>query len=258
MRRVRDGLLTLALGAALLGCGDGNLFGGLSDDSSDQGRLERGVEAINEGDWDTAIALLEGLDLGDPEVRKYLASAYVGRAGFDTLELVDRIVTAQDAGSSGSVLYGAAVELFGDADGDGRISSDDLRAKEADVNRAVELLAAGGGAPAPEDSFQAGLYASLHAVILVADVIDQPDVSLNAVAGLEDAAVDAAVTDESFDGVQGALERDLELVSAAVESFGDNDVGQDFDAFLTSMGFDDGAVGADDVRAFVKGLGGSP
>jgi hypothetical protein len=241
------------LGLGLAGCGDANVFEDLSSASGEQAQLERGVAALNEGDWDAAIATFEQMDLEDPEVRKYLASAYVGKSGFDTLELVDLIADAQDSEAGSSVLYDSVVQLLGDADGDGSVSSGELLAKEADVADALAVLAPGGDAD-DEETFQAGVYAALHAVILVADVLNLDDVSQDAVQGLTDEEIDAQVTEESFGDVEQGLETDLALILDAIGTVVDSDVSEDLDSFIEDIGFDDQDMTTEDLQLFLKDL----
>ncbi len=251
--RVAKGWMLLALGLSLAGCGDSNVFEGLSDSSGEEARLERAVQAINEEDWQQAIELLEAMDPTDPEVRKYLASAYVGYAGFDTLRLVNLAIDAQDRGQS--ILYDSVVGLF-DGDGDGVVSSDELRAKETYLGYAVSVLAPDGVPLGDSDSevLQTGIYAAVHAVVLVGGVLDGDDVSGDAVAGLGEAEVAARITDAAFAGIAAPLETDLGLVGGAVARVVDNALTDDFGQFLAEIGYADQDLSAQDLRGFVEGL----
>jgi len=51
-----------ALGLALSGCGDSNLFDGSGDEDSTQARKEAGIEALNDGDWVRAQEIFGALD----------------------------------------------------------------------------------------------------------------------------------------------------------------------------------------------------
>jgi len=257
MMFTRTSSLAAALGLVgllLLGCGDSNVFDGLSGGSEDDATTEAGVQALNDGQWDAAIAIFEQLNAesSNPEIRKYLASAYVGRAGFDTLTLIELIAASQDAGSSESVLYGGVTQIFDD--GDGVVSSADLLAREADVRAAVEVLApAGQLGESDEEIFQAGVYAALHAVILVGGSLNAPDVSPQGLVDLGPDAVDQQVA-ANFVDIQSPLEADLGFVSAAADTVVNNDVGQDFENFLADIGYGDGAMTAPELAAYLNAL----
>lgn len=238
------------------GCGDGNVFEGSSSDSSASSRLERGVAALNEEAWDEAVAIFEGLDQNDPEVRKYLASAYVGRAGFDTLTLVDLVVTAGDSGSGGSVLYDAVTKIFAAKDGDGTVSSEDLVAKKDDLALAVAVLAPTGRTTGEDasETFQAAMYAGMHTVVLAAELLGSTDASREGVSTMSDEEIDSRVTQERFEALKPEFEQDLWLVVDGVAVATNNEVGEDWDRFLSEIGFDDGQLAADDLRTFFKDL----
>lgn len=254
-REIRRYVGTLtAIGLVLAGCGDTNVFDGLTSGSGEQAKLERGKKAINDGDWEEAISIFEEMNEDDPDVRIYLASAYVGRAGFDTLELVKLIDEAQEDDSDGSVLYDSVTSIFGDADGDGVISSGDLAAKEADVAYAIAILTPGGQAQTEDEVFQAGMYAALHTIILLADLLDADDVSQEAIEAMPDGEIDSKVTDDRFDEAEESLETDLRLISDAIEAFVDSDLSEDFDEFVEDIGFEDDDLTAEDVRGYLKSL----
>jgi hypothetical protein len=262
MKREKVGRIWAAcvtLGLLLGGCGDSNVFQSLSDDSSSAAKQERGLDALNNGDYAAAAAIYEELYADDPnpEVAKYLASAYVGQAGFDTLALVDEIAKAEEAAGSGdseSVIYDAVTNIF-DADKDGTISEADLNGKAELLEKALNVLVPGytppGGLPrsaaahaaemTDRERFQAGLYAAIHAVLSVVSQLPAgggffylnlqdvpPDVIANVTVpqGFEaDLALVRDARDVILDGIGGDTADD------------DNDIAAEFDKFLTNIGY---------------------
>jgi tetratricopeptide (TPR) repeat protein len=103
-RRLWPFLLLLALfAAALAGC---NAFEGQADGNSREARLEAARIAMDRGDYETAVPLLQALDAawpGDAEISRALASAYAGRAGLDLLGLAAQAAAAADNASLSAI-----------------------------------------------------------------------------------------------------------------------------------------------------------
>ncbi|GAB4273715.1 MAG: hypothetical protein Kow0092_29030 [Deferrisomatales bacterium] len=241
------------LGWGLSGCGDGNVFEDFSDPSGRQAQIEEALEALDDGQWEEAIATLEVMDPDDPEVQKYLASAYMGRAGFDTLELVDLIAVAQEGNGDDSVLYDSVTGIF-DLDGDGRVTAGEI----ADPDRAADIqaaLAALDDASASEDVvFQEGVYAAVQAVVTIAEVIALDDASVASVRGNQ-ATAQANVDANYGAGQIATLAADLAKMAKAVDAVMGNDVSDDFNEFLAEIDPDgDGAVSAQELKDFLSGL----
>jgi len=190
----------------LWGCGGSNLFEGMSDDDTREAQLDKSLEAIDDGDYEKAVALLEPLYEGNPnnsEIKRYLASAYVGTTDFDTLELISEI--SEDAGNDGDDgddggtgdvetdkkddLYGYIRDIFADERG----YVVELQSKIATVQKAIALLlqAESSGAKmlgeatrlgstatvedfvgvADEHLSQAGLYAAIEMVLITIEIL---------------------------------------------------------------------------------------
>ncbi len=82
-------ILALILLLALTGC---NMFESLSDDSSSEAELEEAQMALNDGDYQKVIDMLApGFNASnpDPATTRLLASAYMGRAGFDLTYILE-------------------------------------------------------------------------------------------------------------------------------------------------------------------------
>ncbi len=83
------------------GCGDSNLFEGLGDDGTQQAKFEAAKMAVDQKDYTSAIDILVGLcgtipdaPTCDSPTVSLLASAYMGRAGVDMLQLIKDAETA--------------------------------------------------------------------------------------------------------------------------------------------------------------------
>lgn len=91
-------LLTL-LAVGLSGC---NAFESMSDKNSREARLEEARIAMDQGDYTTAVGLLDALHASYPadvEISRARASALAGRSGLDLLGLAAQAATAADNAS---------------------------------------------------------------------------------------------------------------------------------------------------------------
>ncbi|MBI5016758.1 MAG: hypothetical protein HZB55_14895 [Deltaproteobacteria bacterium] len=256
------------LGLALTGCGDSNVFEGASSDGSgSEAKVEAGRRALDERRWDDAIDVFGGLyeaDHPDADVAKYLASAYVGKAGFDALTLLKEVAEAQkaDSGDAESILYDSITRLF-DVDGSGTITTDDLVGSEGKLvllTKAIGYLLPGYGAVAPrvaaasaewtptkDQTFQGGLYAAVHAVLSVVAQLEYPRGSGTLLLTLDELQAHAAdvipdlVAPTTLDGdlalVDAAMRVLIDGVTGSVEGLDDNDIAPEFDKFLTEIGY---------------------
>jgi predicted small secreted protein len=92
-------VLLLSCAAALPGC---NAFDGLGDDGSREARLEEARIAMDHGQYDAAVGMLESLlssNPGDAGIERTLAAAYAGRSGLDLLAIVAQAAIAADNAS---------------------------------------------------------------------------------------------------------------------------------------------------------------
>ncbi|HSH68318.1 MAG TPA: hypothetical protein VK997_00270 [Deferrisomatales bacterium] len=277
-------VLVAVLGLALAGCGDSNLFEGQSRSSGTQADLEAGLEALDNSDWATAQRIFSGMDQGDPDVRKYLASAYVGEAGFDVLTLVEEIDAAQADGTSDDGIYDMVTSIFDD--GDGKLTDGEIAAK---VDLLLEALTAlhvydpsvarasrTAGAVsfdtiAPENRFQAGLYSAVYVVLAVVEQLADPvtgDVllTLSSLQSADACQIIGPLPAAEADGgvaAPAAFDDLLSLVRQAVlvlvpDYMGgpfDNDIAQELDRFLAEIGYlPDATVSSTELRSYLYGL----
>jgi len=95
-------IVLLFLFAFLVGCGDSNVFESLGDDSSREAKTEAALMAMDDGDYNSALSILLALNdsnPGDARLLQYLASAYSGLAGLDTLNLLKVIDKLDESGT---------------------------------------------------------------------------------------------------------------------------------------------------------------
>lgn len=92
-KRLLKGGMGLLLIFLISGCGD-NIFSG--NNSSLEAKIEEAKIALDEGVYDSAIKILEGIcgtDINNPQcdsdMISLLASAYMGTAGLDVISLID-------------------------------------------------------------------------------------------------------------------------------------------------------------------------
>lgn len=276
-----------AVGLALAGCGDSNVFSGSSSDSGSSAKNEEGVAAINDKNWDKAITIYEQLNQSDPtpENRKYLASAYVGKSGFDTLKLTEQIAQNQESDVPESVVYDSVTTIF-DTDGDGVISKAELDEKIAWLGKAIKvfhpsyengavgkvgILETADPVLTDDEIFQAGICAALHAVLSVVGQLVDPGVVdpgdptqlLLTLVRLQ-AALAADPTFLTRVVAPDTLNADLALVDAArdillrglVDNEADsNKIANEFEKFLTDVGYlPEGQVTSEELRLYLNSL----
>ena len=268
--------------AALTGCGDTNVLKSLSSESSDETKMEEGIAALDSGDYNGAVAKLSSLPDSDDK-RKYLASAYMGLAGFDTLDLIAAIDDARDNSSGdASVFWDAAGAIFEDDSlRDGLLSLPTLADKKAYLENALGVLMAGdpdadytsgfektmaleGVDPAilaamdeltDARAFQTGIAALLHTLISVAEQVETGG----------EGVVNPAAYLAQYGGslpeliaVPPALVEDLTLLFIAVDRVsptGQGNLLDDFNQLLIDIGYaDDHVVTLTELQNFLDNL----
>ena len=281
-------VLLIPVGLVLTGCGDNNYLEALSTGNSNDSKMEQALEALDNGHFNKAISLLSGLSDSDAK-RKYLSSAYLGRAGFDTLSLIAEIDKAQEAAKDGggdvkSYLWSAAGAIFDDQLKDGLISSADVADKLLDLDNALSVLffgktgedwysLIGGGTPKTVGElttdpfaslsnarlFQAGIASALRVLISVAQQMQYDDTSvvINPAAFLETYGGDLPMPEH----IPEHLTEDLRILAAAIDRIntnGDNSLVDDFNRFLVEIGYaDDQSVSPEELTAYLNSLAGT-
>jgi hypothetical protein len=245
--------------ALLVGCGDANIFSG--DDSTPQAKLDRAVMSLDSGDWDNSIYLLEQLDQNDPEVQKYLASAYVGKAGFDTLKMIQIFAEHEEGGGSGEILFDAVLSIFAEK---GLIHNS--RDKTENLARAIDILEdraedalAQAGSPSDRARnarlVQRGTYAAVQTVLMIVQLLDDSNpIDKGLLTGMSDQAIEDQVTLIKFNVAQQSLETNLRIINSAVAALSGekNEIKAQFAKFLTKIGFDDKLLTRNDLITYLK------
>lgn len=249
-------------------CDETSVFEGISTGSGYQARLEEGLSRMDAADWDGAIAVFEEMDRTE-EVRRYLSSCYMAKAGFDGFALLREVAASRENGGPSSVLFDAVTRIFDTGPAPGTITTLDLGQKIALADLALGVFGLGDtrGYPPPsglsvDETFQAGFFAAVRAVLTVVGQLRDPAdpggrciLTLPALRALADPS--AVVAGAS---VPSTLNDDLALVLAAAEAAGpDNDLSRDFRSFLAEIGYLDPAgnpVGVSEasLEAMLSGL----
>lgn len=258
------GMLTcIAMALVLTNC-DENFFEVASDDNSYEARLEEGIMALDDENYDKAIEIFEELRADYPdkmEICEYLSNAYSGFIGVDTfslLEIIDELEENDDAGNIemvGLVLGGA---------------SGDLTAAEVAAKREYLIMAIDGFIdcipdPDNDQKVQVGLMAMFDAGLIIADIIID-DLGLDNIV-LTEAGLKSLYQDEPPEFSDVVLLTDylrelnlrLALVQESVAALDamseENDLSESFGEFLSELGYDDvDGVTESDLEAYIMGL----
>jgi len=263
-------LVFIGLACLLIGC-DGNLLEGISDDDSYEAKLEEGLMALDDGDYDKAVDIFRRLNSDYPnkeEVCVYLSNAYAGLTGIDTFNLLDTISELEDTGDEGSIdMIGL---LLGNSDGildpQGVDSKMDLLASaQAAIDTCIDT-------PDTDERVQGGLLGLGDAALIIADIVLK-DLNLDSVElteeglvalydGLPDIDIDQTdISDEDLARLNDSLGDILDSVNALVELLGtdeENDLSEAFDEFLMELDPDyDGDtvnVSREDIELYIENL----
>jgi hypothetical protein len=160
MRSGKRWVLAVILVLGFLGGACDNTFQSLGEKDSREAKLEEARIAMDKGDFTTAVALLETLNVQNPadtEITRSLASALSGRAGLNFFDLVARAKEALDA--SGDHTIQQLVAAFPHPVTDNNLS---------DISRAIVL----GGAIASSsgdanDFYSLALYYTAQTVLVI-------------------------------------------------------------------------------------------
>jgi hypothetical protein len=241
------GLLAAMLGA----CGDQNLFDSMADDNTTTAEVESAKIAIDNGDFDAAIATLQGLcgtnsfaPTCDGETASLLASAFAGRAGLNVFDLIENSVDAV-SGSTLSSLSTFSMLLPFPSAGD-----------KSDLHNAVTVLVSL-SSPTANQNLQMAIYAMADAVVTVG--VDLTD-GFNSTTGLPNIVPPDVVAVQVVDAANGTLlqvANDLDLAIQGLDASGlgtenlKSDIVALEDAIDTNQ---DGAVSAAEMQSFLQNL----
>lgn len=286
--------LLVPLGLALTGCGDSNLFKSISNGSSES-KIEEAVEALDEGNYQKAVTILTDASDSDAK-RKYLASAYLGLAGFDTLELIAVIDEAREAAENGggdpnSVIWSAAGSIFEDDElKDGLLTPEEVDAKIANLDNALSVLftgeigndwyalleGVGRVGPTQVDTaligfndarlFQTGLASAMHGLLKVSrQLLSGGYCVIDPVTFVNFYQAELPSVSELPEGFMDRLVDDLYVLAASLERMdesSDNSLLEDLNQLLIDIGYaNDGVVTEEELNNFLQTVaipGGTP
>ncbi len=244
-------LSALLLGLVFMGCGDSNIFEGLADDNTNEAKLEEAQIALDKGDYTKAADILQdlcGLSAENPtsdptcdnETISLLASAYMGKAGLD---LINIIKTAEDTSNQGQT---------GTQDTFSEFSSILQTLNEEDMRNAVVLLDELGSARTEEQNLQMAVAAAADTVLIIMDI---PGLELDPETGIpttmpDDTDIAAAANEITsnnnisliLDGVAGSgladedLTNDINTIQTEIAGLGDTTVeSSELQSYLCSL-----------------------
>jgi len=257
------GLICLCLAGFLISC-DGNLFEGISDDDSYEARLEEGLMALDDEDYDKAVDLFRDLRedySSKEEVCVYLSNALAGQTGIDTFSLLETIDEMEDTDDEGSIdMIGL---LLGDAQGE--IESPQVRDKRdllAEAKAAIENCI---DSLDVDERVQTGLLGLADAALIIANTV-MKDLGLTSLVLTEDGLDtlydslpgfdDADISDAELQELNDSLDDVADAVKALEDLLGEgeSDISVSFDEFLQDV--DPGSDGVDrnDLDQYIQNL----
>jgi len=259
MKNQWKGFTLLGIACLLLfGCGDTNLFKSVADDKSSDAKISAALEDINRGNYAAAIAALEQMDPNDPQVKKYLASAYIGATGFDTLKLIETAGNQADGTTnfSDGGIFTTVNDLLNLGNGTAEENMALLTKNIETAKKALDLLAPSTSditSLSEEAQFQAGLYAAVQTIYITEFILEGQDP-----ATLNETEITTRVN-TNFAANSADLERSLSLVVAGrdtlIKNLADpsesNDLQDSLDEFLRDIGYDDNELTASELSAYV-------
>jgi hypothetical protein len=254
-------LVCIGLACLLIGC-DGNLLEGISDDNSYEAKLEEGLMALDDEDYNKAVELFTDLRSDYPskqEVCVYLSNAYAGLTGIDTFSLLETIDDLQQTDDEGSIdMIGL---LLGDAEG--VINQLSVDSKMGLLALAQDAIATCIDNPDVDERVQTGLLGLGDAALIIANLV-LADLDLTSVELTEEGlnelydslpVIDTTdISDENLDRLNNNLDDIMDAVVALEEMLGadeENDLSESFYEFLVAV--DPAGDGADrnDIAQYV-------
>jgi hypothetical protein len=239
-----------ALAAVVGACGDANLFDSMSNDDTTTAEVESARIAIDDGDFDAAIATLQSLcgtntaaPTCDGETASLLSSAFAGRAGLNVFDLIENSVDAVSGSTLSSLsTFSTLLPLSSTRD-------------KVDLHDAVDILASLSSRTANQN-LQMAIYAMADAVVTVGvdltggfnSTTGFPNV-VPLVATIQNAqATNQTLTQVTTDlglAIQGLdasglgnedLKSDIETLEAAIDADGNGDVSPtEMHSFLANL-----------------------
>ena len=262
--RMLKGVAILScIAVALVNC-DQNFIESASDDDSYEARLEKGIVALDDEDYAKAVTIFE--DLRDDysnkqEVCEYLANAYAGFIGVNSLDFLE-IINEMEADDAGSIEIAGL--LLGDS---GAVLT------QSDVNNIRDYLQKAFDTfndciPVRDDdqAVQLGVMAYFDAAMVIAQVV-LDDISADWIQLTEEDLRLLYAVKPDFSDVPAIadymadLNRNLKYLAAAVTVLADlsgeddNDLQDAFEDFLSDLGYDEASgITYQDLENYIDGL----
>ena len=258
-------LLCIGLAGLLISCG-GNLLEDVSDDSSYEAKLEEGLMALDDEDYDKAVDLFVSLRSdypGKEEVCVYLSNAYAGLTGIDTFNLLETIDDLQQTDDQGSIdMIGL---LLGDARG--VIDQQGIDDKMTLLSMAQAAIDTCIDTPDTDERVQTGLLGLGDAAMIIAnlvladqglDSVELTEDGLNALYGSA-ASIDFSgdISTEDLQRLNDNLDDVRDAVGALEENLGvdeENDLADSFDEFLMALDPDGNGADIADIEHYIDNL----
>jgi hypothetical protein len=252
-------LSLIGMVGVLSGCDD-NVFSGLTDEDSFEYRLEDARIALDDQEYDVAIAILEALDVEYPNnatVLSYLASARGGNAGLDTFNILTAIdELSANAGSGGFDIVGRVLGAS-----DGSLTGQQIDDKVTQFTSAIDALEQIPEADRTEDQkIQLGLLSFNRAMLTIAQVVS--DKNGNSSVTLTETSLSGAgiVADDVGDQAIADLTDDINNLQSSIAAIntlvgnGSNDLTTEFNAVVNEINPDGGSVSKDNVANYLGTL----
>ncbi|BCS95890.1 hypothetical protein DSLASN_15220 [Desulfoluna limicola] len=234
---------------------------GCDDDESLESKLEEAKIAVDDGDYNRAVAILEGMS--GKEALDVLSSAYAGLVGVDTFKILIQAGDGDSGESKGSIdLIGKIIGTSGD----GSLTCETVWLKSSLMDQAVTaLIASAGGSTALDENGQAklGIYGFTDFLLVTGEILcfNYSDDNAQFTVTLTEAGVSAL--DDDFTGItvtSDQLDRmsvNMGYVKQGALALGsNNDLAEELDAFLLEIDLDgNGAVSEAEYVSFLNGLG---
>ncbi|HOJ13663.1 MAG TPA: hypothetical protein PLS81_09900 [Deltaproteobacteria bacterium] len=261
MRRIVF-VLAVVLALCAAGC-DSNVLGPVAKDDTREADIEEARMAIDDGDYDEAIAiLLPHLSATDPDARvaEPLASAYMGRAGLDVTYLIENI---DDDGldSDFDVVASALAMRIVSMDGARFLSTgEEIDDMLDDLEQAVAVMDSLWSSTGDYDhAVQRGLASALHFVALAGSFVESTvppsSAGLQGLAPVNGQAyrlyfADAAEREAYLDGLAAALARRTEILEGMRRDL--VNVNDAVNALIDRIGADEDMT--EDLGGFLRGI----
>ncbi len=239
----------------LSGCLDSNYVSSFADSSSNEAKYHEGQMALDDANYAKAVAVLTPLIAGlaetDPmkdKARALLASAKVGVAGFDTLDLMDSMMSEDAPETDPEDLIGV---LLGDADGN--VTAESISETVENLEDAIAALSSITDRTDDQNS-QLATFSAYHMMAEVTNVavaiLGEPlDLS-----NIED--ITPGQINETIITSNGYSETEIANdINSMTDLPDDSPFKEPFDELLDGIDPDDNGVTADEIATWIANMG---